>query len=35
MGEEVTCRARQYLFFIDGQDKGILEVQDIEFAMEA
>jgi type VI secretion system protein ImpE len=35
IGEGVTRGAGQHLFFIDGQDKGILEVQDIEFAMEA
>jgi len=34
MGEGVTRGAGQHLFFIDGQDKGILEVRDIEFAME-
>jgi type VI secretion system protein ImpE len=34
MGEGVTRGAGQHLFFIDGQDRGILEVQDIEFAME-
>ena len=34
MGEGVTLGAGQHLFFIDGQDRGILEVQDIEFAME-
>src|SRR5215510_14306577 len=34
MGEGVTRGAGQHLFFIDGQDKGLLEVQDIEFAME-
>src|SRR5262245_23650520 len=34
MGEGVTLGAGQHLFFIDGQDKGILEVRDIEFAME-
>jgi len=35
MGEGVTLGAGQHLFFIDGQDRGILEVRDIEFAMEA
>ena len=35
MGEGVTLGAGQHLFFIDGQDRGILEVQDIEFAIEA
>lgn len=34
MGEGVTLGAGQHLFFVDGQDKGILEVRDIEFAME-
>ena len=34
MGEGVTLGAGQHLFFIDGQDRGILEVRDIEFAME-
>jgi type VI secretion system protein ImpE len=35
MGEGVTLGAGQHLFFVDGQDRGILEVRDIEFAMEA
>ncbi len=35
MGGGVTRGAGQHLFFIDGQDRGILEVQDIEFAIEA
>src|SRR4029453_5951843 len=34
MGEGVTRGAGQHLFFVDGQDRGILEVQDVEFAME-
>jgi len=34
MGEGVTLGAGQHLFFIDGQDRGILEVRDIEFAPE-
>jgi type VI secretion system protein ImpE len=34
MGEGVTLGAGQHLFFIAGQDKGILEVRDIEFALE-
>jgi type VI secretion system protein ImpE len=34
MGEGVTLGAGQHLFFIDGQDRGILEVRNIEFVME-
>jgi len=34
MGEGVTLGAGQHLFFVDGQDRGILEVRDIEFTME-
>jgi len=34
MGEGVTLGAGQHLFFVDGQDRGILEVREIEFAVE-
>jgi type VI secretion system protein ImpE len=33
-GEGVILGAGQHLFFIDGQDRGILTVHDTEFAME-
>jgi type VI secretion system protein ImpE len=33
-GEGVTRGAGQHLFFVDGQDRGLLELQDIEFAIE-
>jgi len=33
-GEGVTLGAGQHLYFIDGQDRGILEMRDIAFAME-
>ena len=33
-GEGVILGAGQHLFFIDGQDRGILAVHDTEFAME-
>jgi len=34
MGEGVARGAGQHLFFIDGQDRGILEMQEIEFTIE-
>ncbi len=33
-GEGVTLGAGQHLFFVDGQDRGMLEMREIEFAME-
>jgi protein involved in temperature-dependent protein secretion len=32
MGEGVTLGAGQHLFFVDGQDRGMLEMREIEFA---
>ena len=34
MGEGVTLGVGQHLFVVDGQDRGILEIRDIEFTME-
>jgi len=34
MGEGMILGAGQHLFFVDGQDRGILEVRDIAFAVQ-